>query len=560
MQAGPSIVTGPDAIVDRLDAVIPDLAPHRRDEACRLSERLRNEKFRLALIGEFKRGKSTLGNALLGAPVLPVGALPTTAIPILARWGDSPSARVTLRSGEIRSIAPADLADFSTEKGNPENVKDVAFAEVWVCAPLLRCADLLDSPGTGSAHLHNTRAALAALGDVDAAVVVLAADQPIGEAEIEFLKTLRRHVARFFFVVNRSDLLTESELAEVVEFVRGALVRQGFSGAAIFPLSARTAAEGGGADERFERFRRELDRFLREDREAAREAAARTVLSRLASEEAFELRLAADAARLEDEERRRRIEILRDAVARVRNRRDDRRAVLKGRFDRLLSAYDDAFALFKKAALREIPHEVAAAAAKLESLPNRDYDRELASMVEIRTVERFRAFVDDSSQSFAEGLAAIALLVREESDELRHELYRTLGEAFRLSEPWRGPQPDLPRGARFDFSSVDVRCQLEATTDFLVLHSPRRLARRLLRRRAQGQAEDFYERNGGRVRFELLTKGESFLHEALSGAIEGEEELARRFEQTLLTSRAADTPMDERLRRVESLVEGLRPA
>jgi hypothetical protein len=560
MQAGPSTPTAQNALIDLLDEIVPDLAPERRDEARRLSDRLRNRRFRLALIGEFKRGKSTLGNALLGFPVLPVGVLPTTSVPILARWADAPSARVTLGSGEERAITVEDLETFSTEKANPENVRRVAFAEVGLPAPLLRSADLLDSPGTGSAHRHNTETALAALGDVDAAVVVLAADQPVGEAEIAFLKTLRRHVARFFFVVNRADVLAASEIEEVVAFVRRALDREGFPDPAVFPLSARAAVERRGDDAAFETFRRELDRFLREDREAAREAAARTVLRRLGSEEAFELRLAAGAARLEDEERRSRIGGLRDAVARIRERRGDRRAVLKSRFDRLLSAYDDGFALFRKQSLRGIPHEVAAAAAALESLPNRDYDRELRGIVESRSAERLREFVDDSSRSFADGLAGIAALVREESDELRDGVYRTLGEAFRLAAPAPAPKPDLPEGTRFDFSSVDVRCQLEATTDFLILRSPRRLARRLLRRRAEIQAEDFLERNGGRVRFELLRKGESFLHDAFAAAVESEDDLARRLERTVLTSRKADSPAEDRLRRLETLLERLGPA
>ncbi len=461
-----------------------------------------------------------------------------------------------LRSGDVRPITPEELVEFSTERGNPGNAKEAAFAEVRLPAPLLRSADLLDSPGTGSAHRHNTEAALAVLGEIDAAVVVLAADQPIGEAEIAFLKTLRRHVARFFFVVNRADLLDPAERREVVEFVRGALERHGFPDPAIFPLSARAAAEDAAADDGFEEFRRELDRFLREDREGAREAAARTILSRLVSEESFELRLSEETARLEAEERESRIDLLRRAAARVRGRRGDREAVMKSRFDRLLSACDDAFAVLRKEALREIPRDVAAAAANLSSLSNRDYDRQLRGLVEERSAGRLREFIDDATRSFAEGLAAIAILVREETDELRQGLYRTLGEMFRLPEPSAAPRPDLPEGGQFDFRVADVRCQLEATTDFLVLHSPRGLARKLLRRRAETQIGDFFERHGGRLRFQLLSRGESFLRQAFAAAIESEDELARGFERTLLTSRPGDLPAAERLHRLDALRDG----
>ncbi|MER3423535.1 MAG: hypothetical protein C4293_10165, partial [Nitrospiraceae bacterium] len=38
--------------------------------AAELSDRLKEERFRLAVLGQFKRGKSTLLNALLGEPLL----------------------------------------------------------------------------------------------------------------------------------------------------------------------------------------------------------------------------------------------------------------------------------------------------------------------------------------------------------------------------------------------------------------------------------------------------------------------------------------------------------
>jgi Dynamin family len=48
------------------------------DEA---SRRLAGLEFEVAVVGEFKRGKSTLLNALVEAEVLPAGVLPLTAVP-----------------------------------------------------------------------------------------------------------------------------------------------------------------------------------------------------------------------------------------------------------------------------------------------------------------------------------------------------------------------------------------------------------------------------------------------------------------------------------------------
>src|SRR5215510_4754868 len=59
--------------------------------AARISElRLRYEEpFRLAVVGEFKAGKSTLINALLGRPgLVPEGATPTTGALTEIWWGE----------------------------------------------------------------------------------------------------------------------------------------------------------------------------------------------------------------------------------------------------------------------------------------------------------------------------------------------------------------------------------------------------------------------------------------------------------------------------------------
>ena len=45
-----------------------------------LGTRFEEGRLRVAVIGQFKRGKSTLLNALLGAPLLPTGVTPVTAI------------------------------------------------------------------------------------------------------------------------------------------------------------------------------------------------------------------------------------------------------------------------------------------------------------------------------------------------------------------------------------------------------------------------------------------------------------------------------------------------
>src|SRR5436189_6123931 len=94
-----------------------------------LRERLTTERFQLAVLGQFKRGKSTVLNALLGKSVLPIGVVPVTAIPTFIESALNFAIRVTYVSGETEETTPKsveefrkELARFVTEEANPRNV------------------------------------------------------------------------------------------------------------------------------------------------------------------------------------------------------------------------------------------------------------------------------------------------------------------------------------------------------------------------------------------------------------------------------------------------------
>jgi GTPase SAR1 family protein len=53
-------------------------------EAEALAERAREGRFYIVCVGQFKRGKSALVNALIGQPLLPTGVVPvTTAVTVV---------------------------------------------------------------------------------------------------------------------------------------------------------------------------------------------------------------------------------------------------------------------------------------------------------------------------------------------------------------------------------------------------------------------------------------------------------------------------------------------
>ena len=93
------------------------------EEARALAARIAEGRFYVACVGQFKRGKSTLLNALVGHEVVPTGYVPVTAVPTVIRFGEKLHARVRMRDGSWRDVPMAELKEYVTEEFNPENKK-----------------------------------------------------------------------------------------------------------------------------------------------------------------------------------------------------------------------------------------------------------------------------------------------------------------------------------------------------------------------------------------------------------------------------------------------------
>jgi hypothetical protein len=223
-----------------------------RDRMAGLAARLDEGRFHLAVLGQFKRGKSSLLNALLGEPLLPTGILPLTAVPTVLRYGPERrvwvtgfDGRVTDVAGTVEEVAKV-LRRFVTEEGNPGNRLGVDRVAVEHPGPFLaKGVEIIDTPGIGSTLLHNTETTRKLLPQCDAALFVVSPDPPITEVEVEFLMTVKAKVARLIFVFNKADHLSPEERREAVGFLRAVLRdRLKLEGEVrIFEISARDALE-----------------------------------------------------------------------------------------------------------------------------------------------------------------------------------------------------------------------------------------------------------------------------------------------------------------------------
>jgi ribosome biogenesis GTPase A len=251
------------ALLEKAAVTVPEIGPqfaHYGRKLTDLNNRFSEGRFHLAVLGQFKRGKSTLLNALTGVPILPVGVVPLTAAPTFIQFGEAPKIRVSYQddrpadvfAGASTAERCAYLAGFVTENGNPQNRRGIAEVQVDLPAPILSGGVvLIDTPGIGSTYRHNTKATLDFLQQCDAALILVSADPPITEVELEFLRQVREKVPRLFFVLNKIDYLDDGELEEALAFCKSILAQEvGWTGEfPVFCVSARKGLEARAAED-----------------------------------------------------------------------------------------------------------------------------------------------------------------------------------------------------------------------------------------------------------------------------------------------------------------------
>ncbi len=317
-----------------------------------LRERLIAGQFRLAVLGQFKRGKSTLLNALLGDQLLPTDILPVTAIPTFIGHGEETAVLVTFAGDESAiSFDPASgqslgdfLNEYVTEAGNPENCRKVERVEVSHPAELLRQGIvLIDTPGIGSTHKHNTEVAYQILPQCDAALFLVSPDPPITEAELTYLKDIQQRLPRTFFLLNKVDFLDDAERIASLRFLADQLAPLCDGIPQVLPISARNGLDSrqkndveGWKNSGLQQVEQNLiDFFAREKQQILHASLSRKISDQL-NGVIMQMKLSLSALMLPEAELKQRIEQFRQSLPAIEREKEAAADVLSGDLKRIV--------------------------------------------------------------------------------------------------------------------------------------------------------------------------------------------------------------------------------
>lgn len=509
---------------------------HGRDDEvearCReMLARTSTGSFHVAVVGEFKRGKSTLLNALVGRRVLPSGVLPLTTVTTELRGGEGPPVVVAL-GGEERELGPGEgIADYVTEAANPGNVKGVARVVVPLGAPVVaKGLVLVDTPGVGSVHRHNDEEASAGLLDADGAIVVLSADAPLSERERELIRASRERHARTFYVLNKIDHLSAPELEEVRRFVEGVLEEELGHGERVWLVSARAALAAaergeppGDAAGEFGELAGELERFAAEELGHARGEATRREMGRLARVLAERLSMEEASARLGSEALAAAVERFEAAAGAERRAWRDQRDLLRRDVDALVDTVGSALRRFAA-------EEAGKCAAQLEEavsgVKSTDLAQALDDAIEQLVRERFESFRQEESAGVERAWAELAASVRSGAEARVNSLRALAGSLFDVDlPPLRLPAMEEER-ERFFYLFIRTQTPLGQLASAAMRVLPGPVLRRRLLAQARVRVADELDKHAGRARWDLAQR--------MSGVRSRfEAELDRRIEDTV---------------------------
>ncbi len=206
----------------------------------------------VVVCGEFKRGKSSLLNALLEEPGLfPVDDFFATSLITTARHAPEETITVTIAEddGSLRQveIGRGEIASYATESGNPRNVKLAQHISIQTPNPrLANGLTFVDTPGVGGVYEQHSAVTLGFVQNADAVVFVTDATQPLMDSELDFIRCtaesarITQDAAGNLFVLTKIDAVadfeeilanTKAKLAEVTGWPADAIP--------VVPVSAR---------------------------------------------------------------------------------------------------------------------------------------------------------------------------------------------------------------------------------------------------------------------------------------------------------------------------------
>ena len=290
-----------NAVCSRLYLTLRDgsdrnvLSPTLTAEVTKMSRKLQSQRFRVVVVGEFSKGKSTLLNALVGEKIQPVRATPCSGTVTILKYGSKRRVICYYKNGDKEEISPEEYqkkasisrnaasGSIADEKATSE-IAEIVFEhpELELCS---NGVEIIDTPGLNE-QAERTVATQQVLRTADAVIFLTQANTVLTQTEQELLLYLKQELnygeenegaRNIFIAVSFFDCLDEEDRQDVKERVETIVygAKQIIAGKnRIHFISAKSALNAilNGTENEyvksFQDFTKSLEQFLIEKRGA----------------------------------------------------------------------------------------------------------------------------------------------------------------------------------------------------------------------------------------------------------------------------------------------------
>ncbi|MCF6159413.1 MAG: hypothetical protein E3K32_12790 [wastewater metagenome] len=509
--------------------VIEDIEALAKDEAggetgnrlFAVKEQLISNSFNLVILGQFKRGKTTLINSLIGKEILPSSVVPLTSVVTILTFGKEIMCTVFMEDASKKEIHIEELPDYITERGNPKNIRGVRCARIEYPSPFLEQGMLLvDTPGVGSTFLHNTETTYEFLDHLDAALFLMSADVPISQVEKELLDTIKNSTQKIFFVLNKIDYLSPQEIEEIAAFNKQVLEEMGFTVHEILPISAREALKAKIVYNETQLLQSgllnledALGRFLSSEKGRVILDTAiskvKRVISRILSQIAIEKKtLVASEEELEEK-----INTFQRLVTSLKQDRDDITYLLKGESDKLCLRVEEMLKVFEEKEVPAIKKCLQDFFEKNQDLHPTALRDDMQQIIKEEIIKGFDMFRKDIEGVISGSIQETFHRFTKRSNDIFHELRAAAEILFEVPMDQIEFSVELTRDNSFYYMVQEYTALTEEEVkSILRTFLPKSVSRKMVLHEMMERVSSEVSRNCGRVRSDLSAKIYKTIH------------------------------------------------
>lgn len=480
-----------------------------------VKEQLIANCFNLVILGQFKRGKTTLINSLIGKEILPSSVVPLTSIVTILKYGEEVSCLVSMEDGNEKKICIEELSDYVTEKGNPKNIRGVRCARIGYPSPFLEKGILLvDTPGVGSTFLHNTETTYEFLDHLDAALFLMSADVPISQVEKELLDTIKGSTQKIFFVLNKIDNLTPKEIEEIAAFNKQVLEEMGFTVQEIWPISAREALKAKTANNDVQlsqtgllNLEDALGSFLSVEKGKIVLNTTISKTTRVISQKLSQIAIEKRTMEASGEELENKINTFHQLVANLKQDREDMKYLLKGESDKLCFRVEEMLKILEEKETPRIKQCLTDFYEKNPDLNPTVLRDEMQKAIRDEIVRGFDAFRKDTEKVISNNIQETFSRFTKRSNNIINEFKTAAEILFEVSMEQCEFSVELARDTGFYYMVQEYTAPTEEEVkSILRAFLPKSLSRKMVLNEMMERVSSDVGRNCGRTRSDLTTR------------------------------------------------------